>query len=194
MRTWTRHVRHGIASLFTLILISSPVVAYGQTVTAMWDPSPPSDQVTSYQACIGTTSKSCNVQLASVSNAQTAYTFTPTPGVVHYVAIKATNLVGDGFVFNRGLVLDSVVYTAGQSKQPGRRRHHAAQHVGHRPRRECPQLHPHRVAYRPGAQCDDGSDYRHSVCRGHLQRNRLRERLARHCVSFVRLDNHGGRC
>jgi len=87
-------VRHGIASLFTLILISSPVVAYGQTVTAMWDPSPPSDQVTSYQACIGTTSKSCNVQLASVSNAQTAYIFTPTPGVVHYVAIKATNLVG----------------------------------------------------------------------------------------------------
>jgi hypothetical protein len=60
----------------------------------MWDPSPPSDQVTSYQACIGTTSKSCNVQLASVSNAQTAYIFTPTPGVVHYVAIKATNLVG----------------------------------------------------------------------------------------------------
>ena len=87
-------MRHGIASLFTLILVTSPVVAYGQTVTAMWDPSPPSDQVTSYQACIGTTSKSCNVQLASVSNAQTAYIFTPTPGVVHYVAIKATNLVG----------------------------------------------------------------------------------------------------
>ena len=85
-----------MASLLTLILISSPAVAYGQTVTAMWDPSPPSDLVTSYQACIGTTSKSCNVQLASVSNAQTAYTFTPTPGVVHYVAIKATNSVGTG--------------------------------------------------------------------------------------------------
>ena len=38
-----------------------------------------------------------------------------------------------GFVFNRDLVLDSVVHTAGKSKQPGRRRDHAAQHVGHRP-------------------------------------------------------------
>ncbi|HZL94082.1 MAG TPA: putative Ig domain-containing protein, partial [Vicinamibacterales bacterium] len=89
-------MRHGIASLFTLVLISSPVIAYGQTVTAMWDPSPPSDQVTSYQACIGTTSMSCNVQLASVSNAQTTHTFTPAAGVVHYVAIRAINQVGTG--------------------------------------------------------------------------------------------------
>src|SRR6186713_341823 len=96
VRTWTRRVRHAIASLFTLILISSPVVAYGQTVTAMWDPSPPSDQVTSYQVCIGTTSMSCNVQLAPVSDPQTAYIFTPTPGVVHYVAIRAINPIGTG--------------------------------------------------------------------------------------------------
>ena len=96
VRTWTRHVRHGIASLFTLVLISSPVVAYGQTVTAMWDPSPPSDEVTSYQVCISATSMSCNVQLASVSEPQTTYTFTPTPGVVHYVAIRAINSVGAG--------------------------------------------------------------------------------------------------
>ena len=39
---------------------------------------------------------SCNVQLASVSDPQTTYTFTPTPGVVHYVAIRAINSVGTG--------------------------------------------------------------------------------------------------
>ncbi len=85
-----------MASLFSLLLISSPVVAYGQTVSAMWDASPPVDQVTSYQVCIGTTSMSCNVQLATVSNTQTTHTFTPTGGVIHYVAIRAINSTGPG--------------------------------------------------------------------------------------------------
>ena len=96
VRTWIRRVRRGAASLFSVLLISSPVVAYGQTVTATWDPSPPSDQITSYETCIGTASMSCNVQLASVSNTQTAYTFTPTPGVLHYVAVRAINPAGTG--------------------------------------------------------------------------------------------------
>ena len=85
-----------MASLFSLLLISSPVVAYGQTVSALWDASPPIDQVTAYQVCIGTTSMSCNVQLATVSNTQTSHTFTPSGGVVHYVAIRATNASGPG--------------------------------------------------------------------------------------------------
>jgi hypothetical protein len=96
VRTWTRHVRRGIASLFSLLLISSPVVAYGQTVSALWDASPSTDQVTGYQVCIGTTSMSCSVQLASVSNTQTQYTFTVTGGVIHYVAIRAVNSSGPG--------------------------------------------------------------------------------------------------
>ncbi len=96
VRTWTHRVRYGIASLFSLILISSPVVANGQTVTAMWDPSPPSDQVTNYQVCLGTTSMSCNVQLASVNGSQTTHTFSPTGGVVHYVAVRAVNASGAG--------------------------------------------------------------------------------------------------
>jgi hypothetical protein len=85
-----------MASLFSLLLISSPVVAYGQTVTAMWDASPPTDQVTGYQVCIGTTSMSCNVQLATVGSTQTTHTFSPAAGVIHYVAVRATNASGTG--------------------------------------------------------------------------------------------------
>ena len=114
------HVRHAIASLFTLVLISSPVVAYGQTVTAMWDPSPPSDQVTSYQVCISATSMSCNVQLASVSDPQTTYTFTPTPGVVHYVAIRAINSVGAGSYSTETLFsIPSFIQPVNQSSPAG---------------------------------------------------------------------------
>ena len=120
VRTWTRHVRHGIASLFTLVLISSPVVAYGQTVTAMWDPSPPSDEVTSYQVCISATSMSCNVQLASVSDPQTTYTFTPTPGVVHYVAIRAINSVGAGsYSTETSFSIPSFIQPVNQSSPAG---------------------------------------------------------------------------
>ena len=166
VRTWTRHVRHAIASLFTLILISSPVVAYGQTVTAMWDPSPPSDQVTSYQACIGTTSKSCDVQLASVSNAQTAYTFTPTPGVVHYVAIKATNSVGTGsYSTEASFSIPSFTQPVDRSSPVGVAVTPLNMSVTD-PRRECPRLRPHRVAHRPHTQCQRRVRFRHSVSAG----------------------------
>jgi len=96
VRTWTCSVRYGIALLFSVLLISSPVVASGQSVTATWDPSPPSEGVTEYQVCIGTTSMSCNVQLASVNSSQTSYSFTPTGGVIHYVAVRAVNPSGPG--------------------------------------------------------------------------------------------------
>src|SRR5688572_30363740 len=85
-----------IASLFALLLLTSPITAFGQTVTAIWDPSPPGDQVTGYQACIGTSSMSCNVQLASVPSTQSDHTFTPAAGVTHYVAVRAINTTGTG--------------------------------------------------------------------------------------------------
>jgi hypothetical protein len=76
------------------MLILVPAVTYGQTVTAVWDPSPPSEQVTGYQVCLSTTSMACNVQLANVGTA--AYTFSPSAGVLHYVAVRATNALGAG--------------------------------------------------------------------------------------------------
>ena len=39
-----------IAALFSMLLSAAP--AFAQTVTAMWDPSPASDQVTGYQVCV----------------------------------------------------------------------------------------------------------------------------------------------
>jgi predicted secreted protein len=65
-------------------------------VTATWDASPPSDQITGYQVCIGTAAGSCSIQLASVSDSQTSYTFTPTAGVLHHVAVRAVNASGPG--------------------------------------------------------------------------------------------------
>jgi len=120
VRTWTRRVRHGVASLFSLLLISSPVVAYGQSVTAMWDASPPSDQVTGYQVCVGTTSMSCNVQLATVSNTQTTHAFTPTGGVIHYVAIRAINAAGPGsYSTETTFSIPSFTQPVNQSSQVG---------------------------------------------------------------------------
>jgi len=95
-RTWTKYVGHRIATLFLAFLIVTPIVAYGQTVTAMWDPSPSTAQVTSYQLCIGTSSFSCNVKLASVSASQISYKFSPSGGVLHYVAVRAVNSTGVG--------------------------------------------------------------------------------------------------
>ncbi|HEU4694775.1 MAG TPA: putative Ig domain-containing protein, partial [Vicinamibacterales bacterium] len=82
--------------MFTTLLTMAPAAAYAQTVTAAWDPSPASDQVTGYQVCVGTSSLSCNVALASVSASATSYTFSPTGGVLHYVAIRALNAAGTG--------------------------------------------------------------------------------------------------
>jgi hypothetical protein len=77
-----------------MLLLVVPAVAHGQAVTAAWDPNPPADQVTGYQVCVGTSSLSCNVALASVSASTTAYRFTPAGGTVYYAAIRATNVRG----------------------------------------------------------------------------------------------------
>ena len=83
-----------IAALFSfsMLLLATPALA--QTVTAMWDPSSPVDHPTGYEVCLGTSSSSCNVGLVPVSGASTSYTFAPTGGVRHFVAIRATNGAG----------------------------------------------------------------------------------------------------
>ena len=75
-----------------MLLSATPALA--QTVTAMWDPSPVTQQVTGYQVCVSTSSLSCNIGLVSVGPASTSYAFAPSPGVRHYVAIRATNAAG----------------------------------------------------------------------------------------------------
>jgi hypothetical protein len=90
----TLKTRCFIAALFSVWLSPTTALAQGPTVTAMWDQSPASDQVTGYQVCIGTSSLSCNVRLATVNASETSYTFAPSGGVLHYVAIRATNASG----------------------------------------------------------------------------------------------------
>ena len=78
------------------LLMIVPTLAHSQTLTAMWDPNPPSDAVTSYQICIGTTSLSCNFQSATVAASETSYTFAPSPGVLYRVAVRSVNAAGPG--------------------------------------------------------------------------------------------------
>ncbi len=92
LRTRTLRAECFFAALFSMLLSATPTSA--QTVTAMWDPSPASQQVTGYQVCVGTSSLSCNVGLASVNGAYTSYAFAPSPGVRQYLAIRATNAAG----------------------------------------------------------------------------------------------------
>lgn len=80
--------------VFALFLVLAPVAAAGQTLTARWDPNPPSDQVTAYQVCIGTAALSCDVQLASVGASQSSWAFSPTGGVLHLVAVRAVSASG----------------------------------------------------------------------------------------------------
>lgn len=82
-----------VALSWTLLLVM-PALAHGQAVTAAWDPSPPANQVTGYQVCVGTSSLSCNVALASVGGSTTTYRFTPAGGTFYYVATRATNAAG----------------------------------------------------------------------------------------------------
>ena len=98
MRAGTPQARHFIATLLSTLLFSTSVFAQAQGphVTAMWDASPPADQVTGYEVCLGTSSMSCNVQLAAVPGSQTSYTFTPVGGTIHYVSIRAVNAGGVG--------------------------------------------------------------------------------------------------
>jgi hypothetical protein len=82
------------AALFSVLLSSSAAMAQAPTVTAMWDASPATDNITSYQVCVGTSPLSCNVALASVNVTQTSHTITPASGTLHYVAIRALNANG----------------------------------------------------------------------------------------------------
>ena len=88
--------RWKLATLCCALVIAGPALAHGQTVTAMWDPSPPSDQVTGYEVCIGTASGACDIRLASVPASQTSYKFSPAGGVLHFVAVRAINVTGRG--------------------------------------------------------------------------------------------------
>lgn len=83
------------AGLWALLLLS-PAAASAQRVTAMWDPSPATDQVTAYQVCVGTASGSCNDQSATVPASETSYTFEPQGGVMLHVTVRAMNASGTG--------------------------------------------------------------------------------------------------
>src|SRR5262245_28642808 len=78
------------------VLLATPVLASGQTLTAVWDPNPATDLVLNYEVCIGTTSGSCDFVNASVPATQTSYTFTPNPGVLYRVRVRAVSAVGAG--------------------------------------------------------------------------------------------------
>jgi hypothetical protein len=85
--------RHFLLSAWLLLL---PGIAYGQSVSIVWDPQPPGEQVTGYDVCISTTPLSCNLVLASVAGTETLYTYSPTPGVLFRVAVRARNAAGAG--------------------------------------------------------------------------------------------------
>ena len=78
------------------VLLATPLAASSQTLTAVWDPNPASDQVTSYQVCIGTSSLSCNFANATVLSTESSYVFTPNPGVLYRVAVRAVSAAGAG--------------------------------------------------------------------------------------------------
>ena len=87
-----RRVAFFAGSLFVLL----PALASGQStgVTAMWDASPHSDQVSDYEVCVGTSSLSCNIHRVMVN--QTSYAFAPPAGELVYVAVRASNHRGRG--------------------------------------------------------------------------------------------------
>ena len=84
--------------LFVIIgsLLLTPAAAFSQTLTAVWDANPVSESVLSYEVCISTTPLSCNIQRATVPASQTSYTFSPTPGVLNRVAVRAISAQGPG--------------------------------------------------------------------------------------------------
>ena len=136
----------------------------------------------------------CNVQLASVSEPQTTYTFTPTPGVVHYVAIRAINSVGAGsYSTETSFSIPSFIQPVNQSSPLGVAITPLNMSVTD-PDGSARNFTHTGLPTGLALNATTGQIHRHSVCRGQLQRNHLRDRLARHRVSFVRLDDHGARC
>src|SRR5262245_57775083 len=96
---WSRAPRANrrVAFFCWSLLALLPTAAGAQTtVTAIWDASPPSDQVSSYEVCIGTSSRSCNISLATVNASQTSHVFAPPAGQMVYVAVRALNSRGRG--------------------------------------------------------------------------------------------------
>jgi hypothetical protein len=78
------------------ICLVMPCAAYSQTLTAVWDPSDDEEETTSYNVCLGTVSWWCNLGLASVPASQTSYSFTPSPGILYHVAVRAVGSTGAG--------------------------------------------------------------------------------------------------
>lgn len=80
-----------MASVLALFMVGAPAAVGAQSLTAAWDPSPAGDQVINYVVCIGTASLTCDVVQADVPASQSSYSFSPAPGVLHFVAVRAVN-------------------------------------------------------------------------------------------------------
>jgi hypothetical protein len=89
-------LRTGFLTAILPLLMLMPSLAHSQSLSAVWDPNPPADAITSYEICIGTSSLSCNFQLATVPASETSYTFAPNPGVLYRIAVRAINAAGAG--------------------------------------------------------------------------------------------------
>ena len=89
-----RRAQLRIATLFSSLVLIAPAVVQGQTVSTWWDPNSADEQVTGYDVCVGTSSGSCNVRVASVAAPSTSYTLSPTGGTLYYVAVRAKNAFG----------------------------------------------------------------------------------------------------
>jgi Putative Ig domain len=88
--------RRWITFSIVLCALIARSTAHAQTLSAVWDPNPPDDAVTSYEVCIGTALLTCDVQWATVPEEGTSYTFAPSPGVLYRVAVRAVGAAGPG--------------------------------------------------------------------------------------------------
>ena len=118
-----RRVAFFAGSLFVLL----PALASGQStgVTAMWDASPHSDQVSDYEVCIGTSSLSCNIHRVMV---KPDFLCVRAPGRRTGVRRRqGEQPQGPRLLFDGTQVLDSLVHCADESQHRGQRRDHADQ-------------------------------------------------------------------
>lgn len=83
-------------SVFAVVMSVVPAVAPAQTVNAAWDLSAASDEVTSYDVCVGTTSLVCNDVRWSAPPTQNWFSFTASRGVLHLVTVRAVSRNGAG--------------------------------------------------------------------------------------------------
>ncbi len=95
-------IRRRVAFFCWSLCVLLPAIASAQaiTVTAMWDPLPPSQNVSSYELCIGTKSRKCDIQVVAVNVSQTSFVFAPPAGQLVYVAVRALNSKGKGSYSN----------------------------------------------------------------------------------------------